>query len=1470
MLREALAMWRGPALAELAFEPFARAEVARLEEQRLTALEARVEADLAAGRHSELVAELQQLVAAHPTRERLAAQLMLTLYRCGRQAEALDTYRDARAGLDEIGLEPGQQLRELQAAILRQEVELQSPAGTSELPPELDTATAAPLAGRDRELAWLRLRWERAREGAGGLVVLAGERGAGKSRLAAEHAGAAHRRGDTVLYASCAGPADAAAGVLNGLRHATRPTLVVIDDADAAGPDLLAELESATRSLRSLPVLALVCCEDADVLPGLPADGVLTLEPLAQEAVHAIGRHYASARMASEVPAQWLLEASGGVPRRVHEVASQWARREAARRVTAVVDRAEDERAQLRTIEDELVGGVVELQEARGRILPSHERAPTVVCPFKGLASYEVTDAEYFFGRERLIAELVARLVGAPLLAVVGPSGSGKSSVVRAGLLPALAEGVLPGSEHWEQTLMRPGRHPVRALATAIADHESAERLVLVIDQFEETFTVCEDEAERAEFLAEVVHAAHEARGRYVLVVGLRADQYGRCAQYPELSALVTANNVLVRSMQRDELRLAIDGPCRRARLRVEHELVDALVADVEREPGGLPLLSAALLELWQRRDGSRLRHAAYVHTGGVHGAVARLAEDAFAQLNEAQQVIARAVLMRLVVAGEGGDGRVERRRAALAELEIERDEDVARVVALLTDRRLLTVDDGTVEVAHEALLRQWPRLREWIEEDREGLRIQRGLSAAMEEWERLDRDPGALLRGARLSEALEWRGEARSALTKPEREFLAAGEAAREHERVTRRRRTRLLVAAVSTVVVAGVVVGLAALFAARERATAASRTLATQSAGLIATDPPLARAVAREALERRDTPEAQNALRQATHADRATAVVRASAGKAYGLDPSPDGRSVVTAGEDKRLRLWRLGRVPAARTLTKHGSLALGAAFDPAGERVASVAYDGVVALTPISGAKSKTLLRLSGTDGEYGTSVDVARGMVVVGTSTGAVRVVPTAAGARPFVLGRHPGYVYVVATNPAGTKVVSADETGTYLWDVASRTSISLQRGTGYMAASFSPDGRQIATGGANGRLRVWNASGRPTVQQPRATGEQPIVSVRFSDDGRRIVSTTVDGNLHVSDVRSGQLLSTMPGGRALYADFVSNGIASVGGDGTLRTWAPLPVRTPRLSGTIPFFSPDDSQVVSGGDSGEVHLWNLAKGDRRLPGHTMKSITTFSPDGRQVVSVSHDKTVRFYDIGSGRSRKLVFGDFAKFAVAMNRAGQIAVGGSREGGAIIVKNVDGAGEIALKHDAAVFALAFSPDGSRLLGAYDDGTARIWNVKTQKTERVIQADAEAVRSVSYDGSGARLATAGADGTIRIWPVDGGPAVTLVGHEGPVNSAEFNHRGDRIVSGGVDRSVRVWDTTDGELLVVLHRHEGAVSGVDFNRSGTRVVSAGDDGTRITPCEVCGTFAQARRVADSRMARPLSASERRRLVDRRR
>ncbi len=1481
LLAEALSLWRGRALDDVAYEPFAQTEIARLEEQRLGALEARVEADLAAGRHGELLGELRRLLTGHPTRERLAGQMMRALYCSGRQAEALEVYRVTRRELiDDVGVEPGPELRRLQEAILRQDASLEPQERVPELPPELDVATARPLLGRERELAWLREQWEQARTGTGALITLIGVPGIGKSRLAAELAGDAHRTGARVLFAGGGGPADGVLGAIADVGQATRPTLLVLAEADRAGAGVLTALDELVGSLADLPVLVLATADTHDGLEDRAAAAAITLEPLDAEAVSAIAADYRGGR-SEGLPGSRLLEATGGIPGRVHEVAGQWARREAARRVEAAAGRAAAGRVELRSMEAELTGDVVELQAARERTeRPTHD-AP-MVCPFKGLASFDVADAEYFFGRERLIAELVARLVGAPLLAVVGPSGSGKSSVTKAGLLPALASGVLPGSDGRTQVLIRPGEHPMRELLEATAALDPAAQVVIAVDQFEEIFTTCRDEQERSAFIAQLVTAATDRKRRTVVVIALRADFYGRCGTYPGLAELVAANHVLVGAMRSDELRRAIERPALRVGLRVDPDLADALVADVKDEPGALPLLSTALLDLWQRRDGRRLRFDAYDQTGGVRGAVARLAEDAFAQLDERSQVVARRVLMRLAVEGEAGT--VERRRVALAELDIEHDEDAASVVALLTDRRMLTVSGGTIEFAHEALLREWPRLRDWIDEDRDGLRLQRSLSAGAQEWERLGRDEGALYRGIRLGEVSQWNAARNPTLNTLERDFLEASEARRTRERAQRRRRVVLAFAGLITVIVAISIVAIVSISRSREareqRDLAASRAIAARSGDFVVSDPRLSLTLAFEALQRARTEPAQNALRQATLASRTRTVSSASrTGSAFGIAVSRNGALLATTGDDGAVRVRRTGDSRLVTTIAPDPRTpvevrpALAASFSPSGRTIAIASVDGTVAVADVRSGRRSSVLRLKE---DLALTVEFSPDgtALLIATDTGVVGILPLRNGAalRPLpASGSKAERAYYSAD---GTRVVAASRDGALrIWSSAGGAPTVLPAGTPLNAGAVSPVDSSVAAVDEDGYLRIWE------LDQPRSRPRKILVdreslfSVRFSADGQRIVTGSENGVLRVMDVRGGPPLAELRGhfGPISDAAFLrgDDDVVSVGYDGTLRRWNLLEVTRPSGSVAVgrPSLSADRTRVASAFADGVVRIWNRATGRMAaLPSTEKTVLVAYSGDGTRVAGASDEDRVRMWDVSSGRSRAVPSFEQEVYALALDRDGSRVAIATLDNDTII-QRADGRQRHVLRgHDGDVNAIAFSPDDRYLVTASEDKNARIFDARTRRLIRILP-HSEAVIDARYSDDGRSVATAATDGTVRIWPVAGGPPVLLYGHVGQVNSVAFDHSAERLVSAGADRTVRVWDTAGGEALTTLLSYRRNALGAAFSADGKEVIGSEDKGPiQSTRCEVCRSVAEVLTLARSRAARPLTSSERQRLL----
>ncbi len=448
--------------------------------------------------------------------------------------------------------------------------------------------------------------------------------------------------------------------------------------------------------------------------------------------------------------------------------------------------------------------------------------------PYKGLAFFDVGDADQFFGRETLTGELVTHLHHHPFLAVVGASGSGKSSIVRAGLIPALrAPKALPGlspppgSAAWPLHILTPTDDPLLSLATSLSGspdealalraalaadssrlklaiqfklrERGADRLLLFVDQFEETFTQCKDEDVRRAFIDNLVQAA---AGAAVVVITLRADYYAACAAYENLREILSHQQVYIGPMNRDELRSAIEKPAERADWRFENGLVDLLLDDLGAgdgrvpEPGALPLLSHALLETWKRREGVTLTLTGYIASGGIRGAIAQTAEEVYEhRLRPEQRALARRIFLRLTEIGETAQDT--RRRAGFSELinRSREEEAVEAVLLILAEARLVTVDQGedesdrSVQVTHEALIREWPQLRAWLDSSRERLRVHRQITADTRNWIRLKRDAGALYRGARLAQAVEWlRGNAPQA-SRVEREFIQSGRDAAEAE---------------------------------------------------------------------------------------------------------------------------------------------------------------------------------------------------------------------------------------------------------------------------------------------------------------------------------------------------------------------------------------------------------------------------------------------------------------------------------------------------------------------------------------------------------------------------------------------------------------------------------------------------------------------------------------------------------------
>ena len=819
----------------------------------------------------------------------------------------------------------------------------------SEVPAALDTVT--PMVGREWEIRRLRWAWRQARRGAGGTWFVIGPAGIGKTRLIAELAQAVADDGGAISYASLrALPAPSSPAASDG----ESPTLTIFDDLEGTESMAAAQMAELSRDRDGSRTLVVAALDDAASSPDLISlahrggeANIIRPPPLDPEQTRAVAELYLG-RAAGPVPAS-VLDETGGIPQRIHERVSEWANTEARRRLGQAAARAATGRSELRTVEAELAGSVVDLQLVRERARlyeagPGRGAPAAVRPPFMGLASFDIDDADLFFGRERLVAELIARLAGASLLGVVGPSGSGKSSAVRAGLIPAVRSGVLPGSDRWMVALLRPGEHPLRELDRAVwaalpealrtrldgADlplravrdvMDDPECLLVVVDQFEETFTTCADDAERSAFIAALTEAASDSRGRVIVVIAVRADFYGRCAEDPALAALLGANHVLIGPMSADEYRRAIEQPAQRVGVRIEPALTEALVDEVLDAPGGLPLLSTALLELWNLRDGRALRLDAYIQTGGVRGAVARLAEEAYAGFSQEEQPLVRSVMLRLTGSGEGD--AVVRRRVPLVEFDAQSNPIIGRVLTALTDRRLLTVSEGSVEVAHEALLREWPRFQEWLGDDRAGRHLRAHLIDAARGWSESGRESGELYRGARLASALDWTTEHTLELNELERDFLNSSRLANEQD-AERQRRTnrhlRGLLAGAATFALLAVVAGALALVQRGQAETAATQATAQRlgAQAVVEDELDLALLLARQGYEIDASLDTESTLLASIlKAPAAIAVLPGTANRVLLIQGSADGSVLATTDNSGGVAIYTTSALRMDRTV-------------------------------------------------------------------------------------------------------------------------------------------------------------------------------------------------------------------------------------------------------------------------------------------------------------------------------------------------------------------------------------------------------------------------------------------------------------------------------------------------------------------------------------------------------------------------
>lgn len=1010
------------------------------------------------------------------------------------------------------------------------------------------------------------------------------------------------------------------------------------------------------------------------------------------------------------------------------------------------------------------------------------------VCPYRGLLPYEARDAESFFGRDADVAACLRKLRTEGVLAVVGPSGTGKSSLVRAGVIASLEREGTP------VLLTTPGQRPLDSLADLPS---RAPYAVLVVDQAEEAVTLCSDPEERAAYFARI--DAYDGPK----VFALRADRLGDLSTSPVFARLLERGLYLPGPMSEENLRAAIEGPARHAGLRLEPGLVDLLVREVDGEPGALPLLSHALRQTWELREGPTLTVDGYRRSGGIRDAVAQSAENLYDRLDNRQRAHLRDLFLRLVEPGD--DSGPTRTRVPRTQLALDAAHD--RLIDDLVDARLLSSDEGDVQLAHEALAREWPRLRAWLDEDVEGQRIFRHLSSTAETWDSMARPASELYRGVRLAAAVDWAGRSDVELTATEREFLDRSKAETERELQAQRRsnrRLRLSLAGVAVFLVAALVAGFLAVVAAKRSdrqavraATAArladSRRLSAQA--LAATEPDLALLLAVEGIHRDDSLAARSTLYSILAKDaRLRGVARGDAmqevetrpggevvtGGAAGLT-SYDGTSLAKARSDDVGAVSALALTPSGRLLAYAPASIIGEDPDPDPRPVRLVetgsqrplSLGGFLPRSDVWGgalAFSADGTRLAAGEEDFDAGANAgwqvwdttrpARPIRTVKIDGIRFRVALSPRGDTIYVATRGPDVLraydvdsgrllarrvvpYVSERNPPlvlspdGALLATSHRDGVAVFDARTLHRLFVLPGQddGVSALAFSPDGSQLAAGYTSGTSIVWQVARQRPIRTFRGHS-QAVEDVAFTADGRALDTVSSDGQLLSWDVAGP---GTFPPAR----QFREN---------PSQTFTAVPSPDGRTVAYVEYWSGGEQDPTST-KPGHIQFRDVATGRLTPPRQTVWGGPSaveweWSPDSRQfalsggVVNIPGrglvEHNLQVWDPTTGSPTRTEVGAGVDLATFTHDGARMVLV-SREGGTVTIVDRETQRPVAAPIHIGAWGnqfYALTPDDRRLYLPLDDNKTQVVYLATGKVTRIARAGPTFASAFSPDGS--------------------------------------------------------------------------------------------------------------------------------------
>lgn len=1070
--------------------------------------------------------------------------------------------------------------------------------------------------------------------------------------------------------------------------------------------------------------------------------------------------------------------------------------------------------------------------------------------PYAGLAAFQEQDAARFFGRETMVEQITSRLVDQPLLALVGASGAGKSSLVRAGVIPALRR----GGDAWESFIMRPGPKPLLALADVLHQHswqrsshtanappstqgESVnmtailrklrsepgylgvqvrarakrrrEKALLFIDQFEEIYTLASEE-EREAFLQCLVGVADDPSSPVRVIVSIRHDFLDRVAFGSSIFAdLMSRGTVLVGPLDRRGLQRALVAPAEALSYRFESEsLVAEMLDTLEKTAGALPLLQFTAARLWAGRDIDRrmLTTASYRAFGGVEGALTSHADSVISSMIETEKQWARVLILRLVTP--------ERTRAIatgqeLSEIGGAEKVPVERVLDKLVDARLLVVEStrgggSTVELVHESLIERWPRLSQWLDEADDDVQFRNRLRTAAKEWEAGGHSEGLVWRGDAAAETRRfwkthgaWGEERQGRLAGPNiqpSDRIAAELNARETAFVQavleiddRERRFRRRAIASGFVFLAVIVIVVSSL--ALQSRREARRALAGEL----------------EAQAQRNEARAQKAEAE-RNAARARNVTRMAAARQLSNDPVMMLALLREIEKETTPAGWRelAPRALAANDLADmvffHDDTRA-IAWSPDSRRIATGSNDKTVRIWNLDGTGEPIVYRRH-TNGIFAIAWSPDGQRIASASSDQTVHVWNADGAGEPIVFKGHDAAVRVVAWHPDGKRLFTGAVNKTMgIWNIdgtGSVVPIDIDHGYAHTSA-WSPDREWVVTGGKDGKVRLWKMDRK---DEPVLLDEHdgPVNTIQWTPDGQHIVAAADDGVVQIwkgggtgkalvlNGYKAMKVAVTIsPDGRRVAFGGDTQAFKIANIDGSGH---PIEFRTGSQMFELAF-SPDGQRIASIERNGTIHVWNVERilKTRVFHGHTDGVYgAAWSPDAKRIASVSHDNTLRIWDALDGSVPPVIF----KYAAPLNN------------------------------------VSWSPDGRRIAASAYDRTIAIWNTDEPEKPQILRGHDELVHAVAFSPDGSLLASCGSDYTVRLWKSDGTPLPTIFRHASIVYTVAFSPDGKRIVSSSKDTTARIWNI-DGSGEPIVLSHDIGLYGAAFGPDGKYIVTGAQD-----------------------------------------